>query len=378
MQKERVIIFVPFVSAFGGVERLVVTLSRYLADRSIDHTIVSFRDTVDLSKFVSWKVAFHQLLPSRNFLSEAWVLRRFLRSHARYHTPLLFDLKSAFYSGILPAPPFVLHVTDPPHLLPTDVSKAAWSAGISPYERGAFPLHARLRAELVHRINKRGACCALHVVTTTNAIARELEALYGRHTEVVYPGTAVPKPHQTQSGACHRPKRLLSVCRLEASKRVDWIIRSVAELNRSLGMDLLLDIVGGGPEETRLKALASQLKLDKGVVFHGKLSDESLERLFEEASLFVMPALQGYGIPALEALVRDIPVVMHRDSGVSELMGKSPWVEIIQSGEAELQQAIRAMLSKIDRGVLTLQSKPEIPSEREWADAIGRLCGWIA
>ena len=33
-----------------------------------------------------------------------------------------------------------------------------------------------------------------------------------------------------------------------------------------------------------------------------------------------MPAVQGYGIPAIESLQRGIPVLLHRESGVSDIL----------------------------------------------------------
>jgi glycosyltransferase involved in cell wall biosynthesis len=379
MPNQKVVIFVPFVHAFGGVERLVVGLSRYLAMSSIEHTVLSFRDTIDLGQWVSWNVSFEQLRPTRNVLAEARALRDYLDRHAVANKALLFDLKSAFYTGICAVPPSVVHITDPPGLLSSDVSKAAWSArarSASPEPR-RYTWPARLRGEAVHFLNRRGARRASHVLTTTRAIAGELEDLYGRDVEVVYPGVPAPAlAGPTEVGRPRPSRRLLSVCRLEASKRIDWIIREMAQLDGPQRQNLFLDIVGEGPDEPRLRAVTSELGMESKVVFHGKLSDAALGTLFRRAALFMMPARQGYGLPALEALVRDVPAVIHRESGVSELIGGSPWVEIVESDESGLREAIDKMMAKIESGALTPQNKPTVPSELEWAGNIARICGW--
>jgi glycosyltransferase involved in cell wall biosynthesis len=60
-----------------------------------------------------------------------------------------------------------------------------------------------------------------------------------------------------------------------------------------------------------------------------------------------MPAVQGYGLPALEALARGVPVVLHRESGVSEILRGTPWAEIIEDSSDELALAINTMVNRI-------------------------------
>ena len=124
------IIFVPFIDAFGGAERLLLDLSRYLHDMGAAHRLACFNQTIDLQLYADWPLQVHQLRPMRNWLAEARALYRFLRSTQRTGggLPLLFDLKSAFYSGIASPGPYSLHLTDPPSLLPADISKYSASA----------------------------------------------------------------------------------------------------------------------------------------------------------------------------------------------------------------------------------------------------------
>src|SRR5262249_61359922 len=136
------------------------------------------------------------LEPARNPIAEAWALFRYFghRDNAGIQAPLFFDLKGAFYAGLFPCGKFHLHLTDPPSLLPSDVSKRALSI------RNRFPSaqaddhgwHAALRGEAVHWVNKRGVRRARSVIAMTRTIADEIESLYSISASVVRPGIQFP------------------------------------------------------------------------------------------------------------------------------------------------------------------------------------------
>ena len=104
--------------------------------------------------------------------------------------PLFFDLKGAFYAGLFRCPDFHLHLTDPPSLLPLDVSKHAPSIRkrFPAKETGNSGWERRARGEAVHQLNKRGVQRARSVIAMTNAIADEIELLYARRAKVIRPG----------------------------------------------------------------------------------------------------------------------------------------------------------------------------------------------
>lgn len=377
-------IFVSYIHVFGGVERLIVSLSRYLHEHGLDHTVVCFDQTIDFPTHASWPMRVHELKPARNAISEAQALSSYLRSVAGGPIPLLFDLKSAFYAGLFRCPDFHLHLTDPPSLLPADVSKYA------PSLRNAFPRNAptgepgvlqKIRGELVHRINRRGVNRAVTLITMANANADELRALYGRQAKVIRQGVAYPSVVPRLSERKLKPFRMLSVSRLEQNKRLDWIFEALAKLEAAdapLGAtcDWVLDVVGEGSQAAPLRDLARRLNIESRVIFHGRASDTELDALYADAALFLMPAIQGYGLPALEALSREVPVILHRESGVSEILGNSPWVAVIEHGRDDLALAIRTMVCAILSRTVAKHPIPRFPTDMEWAEEIETTCGW--
>ena len=95
--------------------------------------------------------------------------------------------------------------------------------------------------------------------------------------------------------------RLITVGRLVPSKRVDHAIEALARL-RLDRPDAALAILGGGPEEARLRALAERLGVAGAVTFHGRVGEDEKGRLLAEASLLVAcSAREGWGMTVTEA-----------------------------------------------------------------------------
>jgi glycosyltransferase involved in cell wall biosynthesis len=299
--------------------------------------------------------------------------------------PLFFDLKGAFYAGTLLNIKYHLHLTDPPSLLPTEISKFAYSL------RNAYPSarkdlvknpYLMVRGEGVHQLNKRGASNALSLIVMSNLIADELKKIYGIKAKIVRPGVDKLPNSQNLAFPLKDKLQIISVCRLEANKRLDWILKALANLESSIEplskkIDWSLDIVGDGSIRESLKHLAIQLGISKRVVFHGKITDLMGNKLFENANLFLMPAAQGYGLPALESLARGVPVILHQDSGVSEVLKGSPWAEIFEGDANSLAQAIIMMIDRLRDNKSIKNTAANFPSERNWAHEVCTLCRWL-
>jgi glycosyltransferase involved in cell wall biosynthesis len=382
----RIVVFVPAIHAFGGVERLVVDLSRFLHGHDLPHTILCLNRSIDLAAHADWPIDVHALEPPRNSIVEAWALARYFCDprNVDIQAPLFFDLKGAFYAGLFRCPDFHLHLTDPPSLLPMDISKYARSIRTRFRTESSENLgwRAALRGGAVHWLNKRGVSRARSVIAMTRVIADEIESLYSRPATVIHPGVHSPTLCWRTAPAEMGTIRFLSVSRLEASKRIDWMLHALAKLEHSESAlsthtDWALDIVGDGSEAAALRELVSALGIGERVKFHGRVSDGRLDELFAQAGVFLMPAVQGYGLPALESLARGTPVILHRSSGVSEILNQPPWVETIAKGPEDLAHAIRRMVANISTGALQRQPKPAIPTATDWAQEIATQCGWL-
>ena len=369
------ILFVYEITNFGGGERVYLSLSKFLHTQGISHRIVSYYQGIRLQDYADWPVKVEILSPKRTPLNKAWALKKYLARQQALgvERPLLVGLQSVMHAATFGAKDYALLILDAPSLLTTNlIQRSALSR-----------LAAPLRDLLFKRLTRRGVHQASPVIIPTDVMADEINSLYSLRPVIARFGVAGDKSdYYHRPLALGKPLRLLSVCRLEGTKRIDWMLRSLAALEAQepplhARKDWRLDVVGEGSCEGELRSLTQSLGLVDRVVFHGLVSDERLEEIYAEADLFLMPAVQGYGLPALEALTRKIPVVMHAQSGVSEILGGTPWVEIITGGEETLTAGVDAMIGRLLGEGLDERTLPEFPTESQWAEEICRLCGWI-
>ncbi len=102
---------------------------------------------------------------------------------------------------------------------------------------------------------------------------------------------------------------ILFVGRLQARKRVDFLLRACAALPDELQPRLW--IVGDGPEREALMQLAETVY--PAAEFHGAVSGADLAPLFREADLFVLPGTGGLAVQ--EAMSFGLPVITAEADG---------------------------------------------------------------
>jgi glycosyltransferase involved in cell wall biosynthesis len=67
--------------------------------------------------------------------------------------------------------------------------------------------------------------------------------------------------------------------------------------------------------------MAAGLGIGQKVLFTGFLQGEEVQKIYEMADLYVMPSVsEPFGIAPLEALNNDVPVIISKQSGVSEVL----------------------------------------------------------
>lgn len=80
-------------------------------------------------------------------------------------------------------------------------------------------------------------------------------------------------------------------------------------------------MAGSGDMITRTIEMAAGMGIGHKVLFTGFLRGEDVDRVFRMADLFVMPSVsEPFGLVPLEALRNDVPVIISKQSGVSEVL----------------------------------------------------------
>jgi len=140
-------------------------------------------------------------------------------------------------------------------------------------------------------------------VAISRFVAKRIKKYYQREAEVIYP----PVDCEAYTISKNINDRFLVVSRLMSYKRIDLAIEAFNRLG------LPLDIVGAGPEEEKLKKMASS-----NVKFHGFLPDEQVRKMFAECRAFIFPQEEDFGLTVLEAAAAGRPVIAFAGGGALE------------------------------------------------------------
>ena len=142
------------------------------------------------------------------------------------------------------------------------------------------------------------------------------------------------------AAVAREPDRLLFVGRLVAKKGLRHLLEALpAVLQRR--PRVVLDIVGYGPEEPALRALAQQLGLGAAVRFLGARAQEELPNLYRRAALFVAPFVreasgdqEGLPVALMEAVACGCPVLAGDVRGIEDLLGAERARATVPAGDA--------------------------------------------
>ncbi len=115
---------------------------------------------------------------------------------------------------------------------------------------------------------------------------------------------------------------VLCVAQKRPYKNLGVLIRAMSELG---DQSATLVLPGApSPHEAELRALAETLRVANHVRFLGWLSEPDLDGLYRMATCFVLPSLiEGFGLPVLEAMARDVPVACSNRPALPEVVGKA-------------------------------------------------------
>jgi len=355
------------VSEMGGAERSCLAMARWLYEHGMPAHFVTYQDKVGLERFASHPLPVVQLKPVMQARHKIAALRRYFAAHKDAPKPLMSGYQPALHATLAGVHGFHCLMHDTPSLFSYLPQRASLKQKV-----------ARLVSDKVvaHGLKSGGA-----TIVTSEYLKAETMDVFGVQAAIARMG-GLSHQESFRLRPVNGTLNMLSVSRVEANKRIDWLVRALAELERgpdplSASVDWRLDVAGKGSALESMRRLAAEHGLEGRIVFHGFVSDEELQRLYGNADLFLMPAMQGYGIPAIESLSRGIPVLLHRESGVSDILLDTPWATVMEGGEEAMAPVLAAAIRKAVAGAHLQTPLPDLPTEDSWAAEVARLCQWI-
>ena len=158
-------------------------------------------------------------------------------------------------------------------------------------------------AAALRRWDRATAAGVHHFVAISRFIADRIRRCYGRDADVMYPPVDVARFRMDESPG----HAYLVVSALTPYKRVDLAVEAA---NRRR---CRLLVVGTGPEEARLRALAGPT-----VEMLGWRDDAEVAELYARCRALVFPSVEDFGITPLEAMASGRPVIALGEGGALE------------------------------------------------------------
>ena len=153
--------------------------------------------------------------------------------------------------------------------------------------------------------DQRAARSADHYVVNSNHTRRLVRDAYGIDAEVLHPPPGVSAGGSERSVDGVEPGFFLCVSRLLGYKHVGAVI----EAFRSLGSERLV-VVGSGPDEMKLRALAGP-----NVTFLMSVPDDQLRWLYAHADALIAASFEDFGLTPIEAASFGAPTIALRFGG---------------------------------------------------------------
>lgn len=207
---------------------------------------------------------------------------------------------------------------------------------------GAFgSAAARVMAEGLRAWDVATADRPQHYVANSHAVAERIRTFYGRDADVIEPPVdtdALTPEDAAGSGDSFEGASggyELAVSALVPYKRIDLAVAAAIATGRAL------KIVGSGPEEGRLRALAAGTPQ---VEFLGSLDRDRLVGLYRGARALVLPGVEDFGIVVAESLACGRPAVVAARGGAPEIIARGEFGEtFLEPDAASLAEAYRRL-----------------------------------
>ncbi|MDZ4683676.1 MAG: GT4 family glycosyltransferase PelF [Planctomycetaceae bacterium] len=277
----------------GGLERILADLARHHSPEVCQPTFIAIREVGRFADEIRGHgCVVHQLQPAGRIGQIREMARLFREEqidivHTHNTYPHLYASVAARWAGV-------------PVVIQTRHGQRAghgWKSRVS----------YRWAAHLVDR-----------VVAVSEDAARlcvDVDGLPTRKVQRIWNG--IDLDQFEYSGPATKPVAI-AVARLSAEKDFPTLLRAMALASQQMP-DLQLQIVGEGPERTKLESLTRELGLTSRVEFLGERRD--VPELLKQAGFFVTASLtEGISLTLLEAMAVGLPVVATDVGGNPEIV----------------------------------------------------------
>ncbi len=175
----------------------------------------------------------------------------------------------------------------------------------------------------VYDIERAGMHAASRVVCVshlTRNIVMHRYGVDGGKIDVVYNAVDLPNDAMQMKPISQGEKIVLFLGRVTMQKGPEYFLLAAKKVLEKF-QSVRFVVAGSGDMIRSCIQMVADLRLGRYVTFTGFLRGPDVQRVFEMADLYVMPSVsEPFGIAPLEALSHNVPVIISKQSGVSEVL----------------------------------------------------------
>jgi glycogen(starch) synthase len=177
--------------------------------------------------------------------------------------------------------------------------------------------------QAVYNIERRGMHGAMQVIAVSQLTKNLCVARYGippSKVDVVYNGVELDLAAKGIKTIASKDKIVLFFGRITMQKGPEYFVQAAKRV-LDVMEDVKFVVAGSGDLASMMIEMAAEMGIGHKVLFTGFLRGSDIKRVFSLADLYVMPSVsEPFGIAPLEAMSHDVPALISKSSGVSEVL----------------------------------------------------------
>lgn len=204
--------------------------------------------------------------------------------------------------------------------------------------------------EMVYNIERSGMIEADTVIAVSQFTKNKIIKHYAINADkisVVHNAITHDVVHYRDNCNNNQQPMVLFLGRLTLQKGPDYFITAAQKLLH-YRPKVTFVIVGSGDMEEDLIQWVARAGMSDKILFTGQLRGADVDKMYRIASVFVMPSVsEPFGLTVLEAIQQGTPVIMSKQSGVSEVVRHALAVDFW-----DINELVNKIIAVLDHTVL--------------------------
>ncbi len=177
----------------------------------------------------------------------------------------------------------------------------------------------------IYDVERRGMHGAIRIIAVSHLTKNIITHHYGidpGKVEVVYNAIETSTNHfDPEQYQIHKDEKIvLFLGRITMQKGPEYFLAAAKKVLEVMD-NVKFVMAGSGDMIRRTIEMAATMGIGHKVLFTGFLRGPDVDKVFKMADLYVMPSVsEPFGIAPLEAMSHDVPVIISKQSGVSEVL----------------------------------------------------------